>query len=382
VQALAGAGASFWFFDCGGLTRKFSPGYKSSTPQIGDIDPEGNLAKSNFTYPLGVTMKSTNGFCKLFVGLVLMGQYFSAAAQTPPGSPLADTAVSQDVTTMFSLAAQIYPTVFSGGTGWYSYSGYTYKYFPAASIYAGVKDGDLYLLGGAYGSNLTPRGTVPNVIASLQKTLLTVGVNSPADFSNIYPFKTIADIALVFSELTVSTYTKSNLVNITLTSSIQLSVLGTEVVEGTTATKLQVTVDGSNLTRPNVAQMWADANGNIVKLVLNGFEYAANLRQSIGVGLVSSILLGLAGPETPSVKAAIANELKNPAFSQKLQKRTLDGKDLSSLVFTISDASGTTNVITEITDFGKFTMATRFETNTTSALGTTSRMEITSAKLR
>ena len=70
------------------------------------------------------------------------------AAQNTPGVSISAATVSTDIQTLFDLAEQAYPTLFANTTGWRSHGGYTYQYYAAGGIYAGVKEGNVYLLGG------------------------------------------------------------------------------------------------------------------------------------------------------------------------------------------------------------------------------------------
>lgn len=88
-------------------------------------------------------------------------------AQSTPGTITAAADVSADIKTMFTLAAEKYPTIFVNGSDWRSYSGFIYRFFPSSGVYAGVKDGQVYLMGGVFGPSLTPKASVAAATAAL-----------------------------------------------------------------------------------------------------------------------------------------------------------------------------------------------------------------------
>ncbi len=72
-----------------------------------------------------------------------------------------------DMTNLFSLAAQVYPTLFTNGTSFQtSADGYLYKYFDTG-IYAAIKDGQVYVKGGQFGSAYTSVGALNAVLSQL-----------------------------------------------------------------------------------------------------------------------------------------------------------------------------------------------------------------------
>lgn len=78
---------------------------------------------------------------------------------------------STDITSLFNLAAQVYPTLMAGGTSFQtSADGYLYKYFSNSGIYAAVKNGSVFLKGGSYGNAYASVGALNAVLTKLQTT--------------------------------------------------------------------------------------------------------------------------------------------------------------------------------------------------------------------
>jgi hypothetical protein len=88
---------------------------------------------------------------------------------------------------------------------------------------------------------------------------------------------------------------------------------------------LQVNITTSNLSAPFTSEMWVDKNGTVQRFILNGFEYGAAQADPIGQGLISSMLIALAGADNPTVQSTISAQLKNPtALVQKVQNRMFE----------------------------------------------------------
>lgn len=308
----------------------------------------------------------------------------ATAALAQPGTAVQDSAIGQDIKTLFSLAAQVYPAFASAnGSGYYSYSGFTYKYFAAAGIYAGIKDGQVYLMGGPYGSAPSMMGTVSALSTALQnavKAAATGGSSTgattggtTADFGNIASVKTTYDLPKYFEELTLEW------VGAGITSQLKMERQGVELVGSVSTEKLKVTLTATTLVTPSVSEMWVDSAGTVRRYIGNGFEYPAAQADLIGRGLVSSMLLALAAPDSPTIQSAIVNELKNPAVSTKVTKKPIGAGSYDTLTIAIG-SSASLNFLVELSDFGSFSMATRFQTN----IGTTlsSGYQILSMKLR
>jgi len=74
-----------------------------------------------------------------------------------------------DMTNLFTLAAELYPSLF-GGTGTSfatSADGYLYRYFANSGIYAAIKNGSVYVKGCAYGNAYTSVGALNAVLSQL-----------------------------------------------------------------------------------------------------------------------------------------------------------------------------------------------------------------------
>lgn len=88
-----------------------------------------------------------------------------AATQAQTTAPLALDATSKSV---MDLAIELYPSLFPDGTEVRTVSGYLYRFFPTTGIYAGFKDGQVFLLGGAFGNEIVSKGTATSVLTALQ----------------------------------------------------------------------------------------------------------------------------------------------------------------------------------------------------------------------
>lgn len=73
--------------------------------------------------------------------------------------------LSAEVEAVFDLAKQLYPDMFPGATkpALGLYEGYTYRFYQGSGIYVGVKDNEIWLMGGPFGSQPTRQGTVAAV---------------------------------------------------------------------------------------------------------------------------------------------------------------------------------------------------------------------------
>lgn len=301
---------------------------------------------------------------QLALSVLLASGLHAAQVQAQPGTAVADSAVSQDIKTLFSLAAQVYPAFASAnGSGYYSYSGFTYKFFAASGVYAGIKDGQVFLMGGPYGSSPSMQGTVSNLTTALQtavaaaaNTAGNVPTGSVADFAGITSVKTTYDLPRLFQELTFEW------VGSGLTSQLKMERQGVETVSGISTEKLKVTLTGTTLPTPSVSEMWVDSTGTVRRYIANGFEYAPATADLIGRGLVSGMLLALAAADAPTIQTAIANELKNPALSTKVSKKAIGGGTYDTLSIVIG-TSASLNYSVDLTDFGTFSMATRYQAN-------------------
>ena len=315
------------------------------------------------------------------VAVLLASGLSSTATMAQPGTPLADSAVSADIKTLFALAGQVYPA-FASGSSYYSFSGYTYRFFAGAGVYAGIKDGQAYLMGGPCGNAPSAKGTVAALTTALQNAAnalaqgggsSTGGAGTIADFGNITSVKTTYDLPRLFQELTMEW------VSAGITSQLKMERQGVEAVGAVSTEKLKITLTATTLATPTIAEMWVDSTGTVRRYIANGFEYAPAQADLIGRGLVSSMLLALAAADATTIQVAIANELKNPALSTKVSKKAIGGGSYDTLAVTIG-TSASLNYQVELTDFGSFSMATRFQANI-GALTSTS-FQVLSMRLR
>jgi parallel beta-helix repeat protein len=97
------------------------------------------------------------------VATILTGIFY---AYTPPVLA-ADLSFSLQANGMFTLAEELYPSLFQSGSGPQSYLDYVYRAFPSG-VYVGVKNERVYLVGGPFGPGIIQNGTVGSVLAQLQ----------------------------------------------------------------------------------------------------------------------------------------------------------------------------------------------------------------------
>ncbi len=125
------------------------------------------------TFASGVSVGFKDG------ALYLAGGPFGAAIQNKGTVAAVTTSLTNlknsinitpttDMTNLFTLAAQAYPTLFAGGTSIQtSADGYLYKYFATSGMYAAIKNGSVYVKGGSYGNAYTSVGALTSVLTAL-----------------------------------------------------------------------------------------------------------------------------------------------------------------------------------------------------------------------
>jgi hypothetical protein len=76
---------------------------------------------------------------------------------------------STDMTSLLTLAAQAYPTLFSGTGSEFrtTADGYLYRYFANTGIYAAFKNGNVYVKGGSFGNAYTSVGALNSLLSAL-----------------------------------------------------------------------------------------------------------------------------------------------------------------------------------------------------------------------
>ncbi len=104
---------------------------------------------------LGSFLKKSSVVAALLAGTTVLGQ----TATTPT--------ISAQAETMFSLANELYPTLFKNGSALQIYQDYTYKAF-SGGIYVGIKNGKVFLMGGPFGTGITDKGYISEVVVALQ----------------------------------------------------------------------------------------------------------------------------------------------------------------------------------------------------------------------
>lgn len=76
--------------------------------------------------------------------------------------------ISTTIKSMFDLAVELYPGLFRTPSILREFDGYTYRYYRDSGTYIGFKDGKVYLMGGAFGNDITEYGVVDTVLSQLQ----------------------------------------------------------------------------------------------------------------------------------------------------------------------------------------------------------------------
>lgn len=300
-------------------------------------------------------------------------------AQDLPGSAVSDSVVNQSAITLIGLAQQRYPELFTGATSWRTFDGFLYKYYSASGVYVGINGPDLYLLGGPFGNTVQYQGTVADALVALQgNSNGSSGSGSTSQlFKSVTSNNTLRDLLGYFSSITLSYGTVTSFAN--LQAAVALEAQGQEQVDGATADVVALTLTGNNLSAPVSYKMWVNAQGTIVKLRQNGYDFLMPASNAVGAGLVSGMLIALKAADAPSVRAALNDTLQDSAaVSQKTHARTISGLNVQTLSLQIGDGASTT-VLLEVSDFGSFSMATKMSSTLG---GSTTSFEITSAALR
>lgn len=310
------------------------------------------------------------------LGMIALCVAVNGVAQDLPGSAVSDSVVGQSATSLVGLAQQRYPELFTGPTSWRTFDGFFYKYYSASGVYLGINGPDLYLLGGPFGATVQYQGKVADALITLQGGGTGSGGTSEL-FKNVTTGNTLLDLLGYFSSITLSYGTVSSFA--TVQAAVALETQGQEPVNGVTTDVVALTLSGSNLLAPVVYKMWVDAQGTIVKLRQNGYDFVMPASNAVGAGLVSGMLLALRAADAPSVRAALNDTLQDrAAVTQKTQARVISGLNVQTLALQIGDGASTT-ILLEVSDFGSFAMATKMSSTLG---GSTSSFEITSAALR
>ncbi len=282
-------------------------------------------------------------------------------AQDLPGIAISDDAVGQSARTLVNLAIQVFPELFGQATTWREYEGFHYRYFGSSGIYIGIKGEDLYLLGGSYGDSVSYQGTIADAIVFVQSE---AGSGSSVAFQDFVTAKTTKELLSYFRKITMeygSSLTLGSNPFAKTDAVITMEAIGQETVEGATTDRLKITLSGSNASQPSIYDLWVDAQGVVVKLVLNGdFEYSSAQAKAIGPGLMSAMLLSLAAVDQPTVKGVIANATADSSVvTANTTNTTIGGIAVKSMEIIVSSSVDNAIALT-LSDFGAFTMATKY----------------------
>tara|TARA_R110002072_G_scaffold284396_5_gene448704 strand:- start:32050 stop:33039 length:990 start_codon:yes stop_codon:yes gene_type:complete len=285
----------------------------------------------------------------------------NARAQDLPGIAISDDAVGQSARTLVNLAMQVFPDMFGQPTTWREYDGFHYRYFGSSGIYVGIKGEDLYLLGGVYGDSVSYQGTVADAIIFVQSE---AGTGSSVAFQDFVTVKTTTEILSYFRKITMeygSSLTLGSNPFAKTDAVITMEAIGQETVEGATTDRLKITLSGNNISEPVLYDLWIDAQGVVVKLVLNGnFEYNSAQAKAIGPGLMSAMLVSLVAVDQPTVKGVIANATADSSVvTANTVNATIGGVAVESMEIIVSSSAANAVELT-LSDFGAFTMATKY----------------------
>jgi len=220
----------------------------------------------------------------------------------------------------------------------------------------GINGADLYLMGGQFGNSPSYQGKIADAVIVLQSS-----PGAPSDpFKDVVAVKNTADLIRYFRKITVDYATLSTLGNVQ--SSVALEVLGQETLSGAATDRMRVAVSGTNVSTPLVYDMWVDSQGIIRKLLQGTFEYPYPMSNTIGAGMVSGVLLALAAADSPTVKAALNNQLaNNAAVKQGTRNTSVSGIPVQQFTLTVSTTLSVSFEL-DLSDFGNFSMATRMRT--------------------
>lgn len=297
-------------------------------------------------------------------------------SQQLPGIEVADSAVDQNAVTLVNLANQKFPELFSGGSPWRQLDGFSFKYFSATGIYLGVNGGNLFVLGGQFGNQPTNLGKVTDIVSTLSSD--TPASTGGVFFNDLTSATTVKDLLRIFKTITVSYSTLSSFGN--TEAAVSMEVQGVEAVNGVPTEKVVLTITGNTLSEPQVYQMWVDGEGVILRLssINFNFEYAPATANLIGTGLLSSMLLSLAAGDSSVVQNAISLELASSTVSSKAVDATISGLAVKTLALETA-AGSSTKILFEISDFGSFSIMSKFEST---IAGTSTLWELKDIVLR
>jgi hypothetical protein len=103
-----------------------------------------------------------------------------------------------DMTSVLTLAAQVYPNLFSGTGSEFrtSADGYLYQYFANTGIYAAFKNGNVYVKGGSLGNAYTSVGALNAVLANLNAAINGGGGSIPSGNYNLVVSGTVSILGI------------------------------------------------------------------------------------------------------------------------------------------------------------------------------------------
>lgn len=132
--------------------------------------PNGNLSEIN------VYSGSTNpnSWAGQFTGTR------TSTSTTCAGGTGGSLSLSAEAEAVFALAKQLYPDLFPGATqpDLGEYEGYIYRFYQGSGIYVGVKDNEIWLMGGPFGPNPARQGLISEVKLFLDNEKIRLGLDA------------------------------------------------------------------------------------------------------------------------------------------------------------------------------------------------------------
>ena len=133
--------------------------------------------QNNALYEVNAYQGSTSTFAGQFTGSRTSTSTACTSATTTSTTTTTTTApisITADAQSVFDLAAEVFPSLFTNGSALASYQGYVYKYFADSKIYVGIKDNAIWVMGGQYGNSPSNKGSISTVLSSLQTAKVNI----------------------------------------------------------------------------------------------------------------------------------------------------------------------------------------------------------------
>ncbi|MDP2129077.1 MAG: hypothetical protein Q8K97_17050 [Pseudohongiella sp.] len=298
-------------------------------------------------------MKSGRILAYAFITALGLNVSAQSHATPTPGTPVGQSQITQNVAKLFDLAQQVFPELFSGAGDWHLFEGFYYKYFANTGTYIGIKESNVYLMGGPFGGEPISHGPIADALTMLEGAL----ADSSEPFRNVAKALNVGDLISYFAEVTLEYGAGGNIPKVT----IALELLGQEAIDGAASDKVKVTISGGSLSAPQSVLLWVNAEGIITRYDQNGFVVGMPQSNTFGTGIISGMLIALAAADSPIVKAAIDEQLSsNEAVTQNMGTGSISGVPVKTLSIQVG-ATGGPKITGELSDFGSFSMLTSLQ---------------------